>query len=109
MSHTDDSVDAALPPSIAEIEALHERMRSRARAGRWASFAELLARRDRLLAAFDGPDRAAAFTAALACNEAVSACARADRDAAGKRLNDLGQRRAVDSYYRSNGGSDTEL
>ena len=97
------------PAAIAEIESLHAQMRRRAREGGWSAFGELLARRNRLLATVSDTDRAAALTLALACNEAVLDHARADRDAAANRIRAFGRKRAVGSYYRSNGGSGAEL
>lgn len=101
--------DSTPPASIAELDELHVQMRAKARAGNWSAFGELLARRDRLLVAVNDADRARALTSALRCNEAVLDHARADRDATATRIGELGQKRAIDRYYRRNGGSATEL
>lgn len=109
MSTQTPTADHHLPASIAEIESLHAEMRGKAREGSWSAFGELLARRNRLLATVSDGDRAVALTLALECNEAVLGHARSDRDTTASRIEAIGRKHAVGSYYRSNGGSGTEL
>ena len=91
-----------------EVMQINLALEDRASLGRWEDFATLMRQRNQLLQTLPAELQRQAFEASLETNAQILSHARTDREHTRERLENVRQKSAVSSYYRTNGGALSE-